>query len=436
MLGNNKHTKRWTLAAGWLALALLAAGPQLAAGQEPGLRISSSGRKVRVTRGTPHLAQLTEGEAEQLAPAPVPEAEPDDTSWRDTWENGGASGGCQDGNCALSGGDCADGDCASGDCGGCGECDECVAMQCETPFWTHRSYIFGEYLYLLPTDADLAYAIQQNGVGGQGTVPAGTVGTLQPDFTSAYRVGFGVAIGCNATIGASYTNFHDHTTDSLAAPPGIVGGTVASLVLHPGSLNAGSTSSLVDARYDISYQLADIEMRRLLSGGCRHALNYVVGARYGKLQQNFRQIGNFSPPTGTIFTGTNIDFEGVGLRVGLEGEHRVGYSGFAGYGKIAMNVLFGEFRSDYLQFDLTTEDTQANSDWNDRRVVPLLEYEVGVSWTSPGGHWRATAGYYTAFWFNTITTGQYIQAVQNADFVDVGETIAFNGFVTRAEFRF
>jgi hypothetical protein len=177
-------------------------------------------------------------------------------------------------------------------------------------------------------------------------------------------------------------------------------------------------------------------MRRLFSGGCRHALNYVVGARYGKLQQNFRQIGNFSPPTGTIRTSTDIEFEGVGLRAGLEGEHRIGYSGFAGYGKLAMNVLFGEFHSNYLQFNQTTDETQANSNWDDRRAVPLLEYEVGVSWTSRRGHWRTTAGYYTAFWFNTITTGEFVQAVQNADFVDVGETIAFNGFVSRVEFRF
>jgi hypothetical protein len=167
----------------------------------------------------------------------------------------------------------------------------------------------------------------------------------------------------------------------------------------------------------------------------KHAINYSIGARYGKLNQNFLQIGDFTPPTGTIQTTSAIDFEGVGLRAGFDGEHRLGCSRFAGYGKLFMNVLFGEFQSTYQQLNTTTTEVQAFSTWDDRRVLPLLEYEVGLSWTSRRGHWRASAGYYTAFWFNTITTGQFVQAVQNADFVDVGETIAFNGLVTRLEFR-
>ena len=55
--------------------------------------------------------------------------------------------------------------------------------------------------------------------------------------------------------------------------------------------------------------------------------------------------------------------------------------------------------------------------------------------SSASGHWRTSSGYYTAFWYNTVTTGQFVQAVQNADFVNLGETLTFNGFVTRLEFR-
>lgn len=422
MLGNMK-TKQALVVIASMALAAVAV-PRVAGGQEPGgvLHINSHGRKVRVVQDGPPATQLSEeGYPEELSDPSLGEGELDDSGWQGQWDSAGQ-------------GDCASGGCEDGCETGCE--DGCGMPCCETPFWTHRTYLFGEYLYLLPTDVDMAHAIQQNGVGGPGTVPAGAVGVLQPGFTSAYRAGFGVAIGCNATIAASYSNFHTHTTDTLAAPLGIVGGTVASLVFHPESLNAGSTSSLVDASYGLHYQLADIEFRRLLSGSCKHAVNYSVGVRYGKLQQGFLQIGNFAPPTGTIQTTSDIDFEGVGLRAGLDGEHRLGYSGFAGYGKLSMNVLFGEFRSSFLQLDTTTTDVQANSTWNDRRVVPLLDYEVGISWTSRNGHWRASTGYYTAFWFNTITTGQFVQAVQTADFVDLGETMVFNGLVSRVEFRF
>jgi len=341
--------------------------------------------------------------------------------------------GCQD--CGCGEGGCPDGNCPLPE--QCGPpCDVCGELFCTCePYWRHRSYVFGEYLYLLPADADLAHAMQQNGTGGLGTVPAGDVGVLQPDFTSAYRIGFGVALSCEASIGVSYSNFHSHTTDTVVAPPG-VGGTVGSLVMHPATINAGSTSQLVTAGYDIDYQLVDVDYRRILSGGCRHAINYLVGVRYGKLEQEFSQLGNFSPPTGTIRTSTNIDFEGVGLRAGLDGEHQLGASCFAVYGKAAIDVLFGEFRSSYTQLDTLSTIVQAQQNWKDMRSLPILDYEVGLQWTSRGGHWRATAGYYTAFWYNTVTTGEFIQAVQGADFVGVGETLSFNGFVSRVEFRF
>ena len=323
------------------------------------------------------------------------------------------------------------GDCT---CDGCGTCDACCGCS-----FCPRSYIFGEYLYLQPVGADMAHAIQQNGVGGPGTTPDGRVGVLNPQFAPAYRVGFGKAIGGCATIGAAYTNFHSHTTDTLSAPNDPfteVGGTVSSLVLHPNSVNAGSTSSLVDATYDIDFQLADIEYRRLVAANCTGAGYFTAGARYAKLQQQFSQIGNFSPPTGTIETTTNIIFEGAGFRTGLDGERRIGGSRFSAYGKGFLSLMFGEFKSDYRQLNTTTTIVQAASNWQDNRVVPILEYEVGFHWTSFSGRWQATAGYYSAFWFNTISTGDFVRAVQTSDFLNLGQTIAFNGLVTRLEFRF
>jgi hypothetical protein len=99
-------------------------------------------------------------------------------------------------------------------------------------------------------------------------------------------------------------------------------------------------------------------------------------------------------------------------------------------------VLFGQFRSDLTQQDTTNSIVQATSSWNDRRVVPILEYEIGLRWTSSNLRWRLSAGYYTAFWFNTITTPQYVQAVQTSNFVHLGDTITFDGLVTRLEYCF
>ncbi len=316
-------------------------------------------------------------------------------------------------------------------------CEQCgCAAPCGcTPFWAHRSAFFAEYLYLQATNINMPHAIQQNGVGGPGTTPNGRVGTIDQNFSPAYRVGFIDALDACSSIQGSYTNFRSHGGDTLGAQAG-VGSNVSSLVLHPASTNAGSTSSLVSAVNDIDFQLAEIEYRRLLCGGMRHALNLTVGGRYAKLDQEFQQTGNFAPPTGTIQTTTNITFQGGGVRTGLDGQWNFGNSNLALYGKGFLSLLFGRFNSNYSQVDTTTTIVQANSNWADDRVVPIVEYEVGVNWTSRNNHWRIATGYYTAFWFNTVSTPQYIQAVQTANFVNLGQTIAFDGLVTRLEFRF
>jgi hypothetical protein len=395
------------------------------------MRPSTGRHRITVWRGgRPTLASTALQEQEAEMPP-----EPDDGEGQVPWasepetvspfldESRAHAGGCATGNCG-------DGSCDGGECATCA--GPCV---CGRPWWAHRTHIFGEYLYLHPTGVDMAHAIQQNGTGGSGTTPEGRVGVVDQNYNSAYRVGFGVALGPCASIVTSYANYHSHATDSLSAPD-VLGGTVGSLVLHPESLNAGSTSFLVDAFNDIDFQTVDVDYRRLLGGGYRYFVNYAVGVRYAKLVQEFGQIGEFAPPTGTIETTTDISFEGAGLRAGLDGEQRLGGTRLGVYGKGFINVLFGRFNSNYLQFDLTTDSIQSLSSWKDERVVPVLEYEVGLSWTSRGGHIRATAGYYTAFWFNAVTTPEYVQAVQYADFVNVGDTIAFDGLVSRLEFRY
>ena len=182
--------------------------------------------------------------------------------------------------------------------------------------------------------------------------------------------------------------------------------------------------------------MADIDYRRLLSGGFSHALNYTVGLRYGNLNQQFQQTGDFAQPLGTLQTNTNIRFEGVGLRTGLDGMHQIGNSRLSFYGKTFISVLFGEVNASYTQVNTTTTDVLATSRWADVRPVPVLEYELGVKWISCNGNWRLNTGYYTAFWFNSVTTAQYIQAVQTSNFANVGQTVSFNGLVTRLEYCF
>ena len=95
--------------------------------------------------------------------------------------------------------------------------------------------------------------------------------------------------------------------------------------------------------------------------------------------------GDFAPPAGTIQTNTKITLDGIGLKTGFDGARQFGCSGFSFYGKGFISVLFGEFNSSYTQVNNTTTVVQANSNWSDQRVVPILEYELGINWTSVSG---------------------------------------------------
>jgi hypothetical protein len=39
-------------------------------------------------------------------------------------------------------------------------------------------------------------------------------------------------------------------------------------------------------------------------------------------------------------------------------------------------------------------------------------------------------------WFNTLTTQEFVQAVQGNDLVDLGQTMTFDGLNARIEYRF
>ncbi len=301
--------------------------------------------------------------------------------------------------------------------------------------WDHQTGIFGEYMYLRPFGANVAHGIQQNGVGGLGTVPAGDVGVVSPEFDNGYRVGFEWAPNRCSGIRATYSYYSTDGSDTLIAAPGI-GGTAASLVLHPGTVTAASTFSELDATMKMNFHLADIDYSVLINECESHAVNFDIGVRYAHLRQDFEQFGIFSGATGEEDTTTEIRFDGVGLRTGFDGQWRLGESRFSAYGWGFINVLFGEFTSRYQQFDVTTTTVEAASRWSDDRCVPILDYEVGLRWTGCNGHLQASTGYYTAFWFNAVNTDDFVRAVQTNDFTHVDKTIAFTGVTTRIEYRF
>jgi hypothetical protein len=333
--------------------------------------------------------------------------------------------------------------CSSGSCGkmGCSDClqedcEHCCPSMCSCGACIHRTGGFAEYLNWQVRDIDMAFAVPQNGIGGAGTVPVGQVGVLDFDYESGYRVGFNVAVDCCTSITGTFTSLESTSESFLGIDAPNV---IQPLVLFPGTFNAGFTAQQASAAYAVDMRLGDLDFRSVWFSSKRHHVNWVAGGRYARLDQSFQATFPFAPPDGTTTVDSNIEFEGGGIRLGLEGERAVSSRmALRVYGKAMASVLAGDFRSRYRQTN-QFNGVEALTDWRDSRIVPILESEVGVSWNSCSDRVRLSAGYYFAAWSNVVTTPEYINAVQAGNYVDVGQdaedNVAFEGLVARLEIR-
>jgi hypothetical protein len=312
-------------------------------------------------------------------------------------------------------------------------CDADICWDgCEVPCAAPKWNIYGEFLYLRPRNGEVPYGVVMDGpTTSPPDVPiqVSPLGIVDPDYEPAFRIGFERAIGPCTTVGASYTNFDSRDTDSLSTSEEYV---VRSMVAHPSTLTASSDGLNANASYGIDFELADLEFRSLIGSDDCHTLNYLVGIRYSHLAQGFRS--QFAV-NGEETVLTDIRFDGGGFRVGLEGERYLGCTRFMVYGRGMASFVAGDFRARYAQgtaYDASVVDTA----WRGGRVVPILDLELGMGWSSWSGRWRLQAGYLFSAWYNTVKTDEIIQAVQTNNFADLGDTLTFDGFSIRGEYRF
>lgn len=305
---------------------------------------------------------------------------------------------------------------------------DCCPQRCCAVYCGHKSGVFADFLLLQPRGIDMPYAIPQNGIDPAVAVPVGPVGVADPDYEPGFRIGGNYALSACTSIGAMFSYLDTQTNGSIAInQPNVI----HSLVTHPNTASAAANTQLSEASYDIDFRIADVYYKALWTGGAYHEVNWLVGARYAHLDQDFSE--RHSVNAGVTTTTTDIDFDGAGPRFGLEGERRCRTNGFLVYGNAYASFLAGNFGADYLQSN-TFALTQATTAFSDDRVVSILEYELGIGWISCNGCVRVKAGYYMAAWYNTLTTGKWVDAVQGNNYVDQHDTVTFDGLVTRLEF--
>jgi hypothetical protein len=311
--------------------------------------------------------------------------------------------------------------CGIGGCGG-GSC-------CGLP----RVIVYGDFLYIRPRDADVAYGVPFNGAAtppGMTPIQTGPVGVVDPEWEPTFRVGFGAAIGDCAMVGASYMKYESTTSDAITTTAPYV---IRSLVVHPSTLNVASDGLDASAQLGLDFNVVDLEIRRVFSWSELHTINWVAGARYADLTQDFDSIFAIN---GSETVSSDVTFNGAGIRLGLEGERYGRCWGLVMYGRANVSFLAGEFSADYFQRNSFSGTNIVATNWTTQRAITIADIEFGAGWTSPGGRLRITGGYMFSSWYNLVKVDEFIGAVQTNNFSDISDSLTFDGAVVRVEGRF
>jgi hypothetical protein len=303
--------------------------------------------------------------------------------------------------------------------------------------YNHRTAVFGDFLYVRPRNAEVAYALPIDGVVALGDeVPVGPVAIVDQEYEPAFRAGAIVRLTDGASIRGQYTYFRSENSDAVTiAPPNVL----RSLVTHPLSMNAATDTLDANARQDIDFDLVDIDYRGLIVGcescgdaKCAILLNGIIGGRYVNFEQEF--TSSFEV-LGTTTVDTNIDFRGGGIRLGLEGEHHATSTGLFVYGSSILNLMVGEFEANYRQTN-SLNGVEATTSWTAGRIVPSIDLELGLGWVGPRRRLKFSGGYLVSTWFNVVKTDDWIDAVQESDYNDLSGVITFDGLVARVMWEF
>lgn len=316
----------------------------------------------------------------------------------------------------------------------CGSCVSCCGANCGdccTPWWAHRTGGFGEALYLSPGNSDLIYATEQTDTTPTAS-PTGPIGITNIDDHMGYRFGFSLARSNCSSFNVSYARWDGESTSVLRATGTNV---LNSGVIHPSTATTGAASLEATARQLVNFQVADAMLRRVYRASGCGVLNWNAGLRYGNLEQGLSADQTVSVVTGLTNVTTDIDFDGFGIAGGLDGERRSSQSGFLVYGRAIGSLLAGDWKADYRQTNQFGGGVIANH-YEDFRVTPVIDTELGLGWQSQSGCLRLTSGYLFSTWFNAVTTRDYVQSVRNSDLLNMDDNLTFSGLTSRVELRF
>ena len=286
-----------------------------------------------------------------------------------------------------------------------------------------RFIAFGEFLNLRPRNAEVAYAVPIAGASIPDIAQVGPISRADPDYSPGFRFGIGRSLGaCNAFV-MTYTQLDSNTFDAVSLPGN--GGVLRSLVSSPNPLLAGGNGLDAAATLETQFKLLDLDYKGFIADNNDYQLSYVLGMRYANLEQHF--AAGFAPQAGFQEVRAESEFDGGGVRAGLEGQRFARTTQFFVYGKGYTSLVAGSFRTRYQTAGAGIA-TPVDTSHDIGRLVTMLDLEAGVGWQNFTGNLQFSMGYMFSTWYNTVKVNEWIHTVQQNNFVDPSDN--YNGMIS------
>jgi hypothetical protein len=327
---------------------------------------------------------------------------------------GGGGPGCTDPTCTKAG--------CEGDCCGGGYC--------------HCWSVFGEFLYMRARDAEVAYAVPIDGNITDPSDPVFQVGEVQvvdPNYQPGFRFGFTRTCSECSLVAVTYSQLDADANDTLVLAGGALGTPVARSLVSPLPINTAVDTLDAEAHLFVQFKTLDVDYKSLIAYCDDYRLAFVVGARFAKLNQEFDAIFETN---GFDTVATDVEFEGAGIKMGLEGERFGRNRQWFVYGKGDVALLGGESRATYFGSN-NADESIIDTSWKAGRMVTVTDLEAGFGWQNCCGNLRLSAGYSFSTWYNITRTNEWINAVQKNNFADESDNLfgfmSFDGINARIE---
>jgi hypothetical protein len=285
-------------------------------------------------------------------------------------------------------------------------------------------------------DAEVAYAVPIDGNITDPSDPVFQVGEVQvvdPNYQPGFRFGFTRTCSECSLVSVTYSQLDADANDTLVIPGG-VGNVVGRSLVSPLPINTAIDSLDAEAHLFVQFKTLDVDYKSLIAYCDDYRLAFVVGARFAKLNQEFDAIFETN---GFDTVATDVEFEGAGIKMGLEGERYGCNRQWFVYGKGSVSLLGGESRATY--FGTNNADASiVDTSWEAGRMVTVTDLEAGFGWQNCCGNLRLSAGYSFSTWYNITRTNEWINAVQKNNFADESDNLfgfmSFDGLNARIEF--